>query len=140
MNLDGVYEQVVKLETILVAANYPETQEVIDAALDLLARDPHYDKREVEEIEMTYAEQQYFKAKNEGMEKGIAKGREEGREEGAQELLLTAVKKRFGANPELENRIRSFHELELLQRLMTTLLDPIDQKTFQQTLDNLTRH
>ena len=128
INLDGVYEQVVKLETILIAANYPEKREIIDAALDRLARDPHYDKKEIQEINMTYGEQQYFKAKTEG------------REEGAQELLLTAVKKRFGSNAALESTIRSFHELDVLHRLIAALLDPIDQKTFQEKLDEFTRH
>lgn len=111
-------------------ANLVETYIELDEAAEeeyraLLAAE---ENREVEAMEMTWADKIEARGVERGIEEGQKRGREEGLQEGMQEgmqvLILDQLEHRFGPVPkDLARRIRKLRDRERLGRLAEQLLD-----------------
>ncbi len=103
-------------------ANLVETYIELDEAAEeeyqsLLAAK---ENREVEAMEMTWAD----KIEARGIEEGQRRGREEGLQEGMKTLILELLEHRFGPVPKnLARRIRTIRDRDRLGRLAEQLLD-----------------
>lgn len=58
----------------------------------------------------------------------------------AQQILLHAMQKRFGIKSDLEEKVKTLQAVGSLTNLFDLLLDAVDENSFRNQLDEITRH
>ncbi|HSF14475.1 MAG TPA: hypothetical protein VLK65_02855, partial [Vicinamibacteria bacterium] len=79
--------------------------------------------REVEEMELTWADEMMEKGRRRGLAEGIEKGREEGLREGKRKTLVQKLRAKFGALPlKTVSRIEGLESVDELDRYLERVL------------------